>query len=102
MKFRTLLLVALSLCVSAAIAAPISGTFQLNGIVTATPTTFTWAAVAGSPADVFSLSLGTGSFTTEDGTDTIHDLDNTTEPVNTLFSPTILSTLPSHLACPHC
>jgi len=87
MKCKAPLLTALLLCASAAIAAPITGTFQMNGIVTATPTAFTWEGVSGSPADVFSLSLGTGSDAMEDGTDTIHDLNNTTEPVGVVFSP---------------
>jgi hypothetical protein len=87
MKIKGPLLLA-ALGVSAALAAPISGTFQMNGIVTATPTTFTWAGVGGSPADVFSLSLGTGNFSTEDGTNTIHNLNNTTEPVGMPFPPT--------------
>jgi len=86
MKFNAPLFLA-ALSVSAAIAAPISGTFQMNGIVTATPTTFTWEGVGGSPADVFALSLGTGNFATEDGTDTIHNLNNATEPVNVQFAP---------------
>ncbi|HKE29549.1 MAG TPA: hypothetical protein VKB88_44670 [Bryobacteraceae bacterium] len=59
----------------------------MNGIVTATTTSFTWEGVSGTPADVFSLSLGTGQTATEDGTDTIQNLNNTTEPVNVGFSP---------------
>jgi hypothetical protein len=87
MKFEARMLLGLSLLAGAAMAAPISGTFQMNGIVTASPTAFTWAGVGGSPADVFTLSLGTGSFTTENGTNTIHNLNNTTEPVNVPFPP---------------
>jgi PEP-CTERM motif len=87
MKFKVPVPVALLFCGTLAVAAPISGTFQMNGIVTATPTAFTWAGVGGSPADVFSLSLGTGSFTTEDGTNTIQNLNNTTEPVGVPFPP---------------
>ncbi len=86
MKFKALPILLL-LCASLAVAAPISGTFQMNGIVTASATTFTWAGVSGSPADVFTLSLGTGSFAAEDGTNTIHDLNNVTEPVGVLFPP---------------
>ncbi len=87
MKCKAPLLTALLFCASAAIAAPISGTFQMNGIVTATPTAFNWAGVSGSPADVFTLSLGTGAYATEDGTNTIHDLNNSTEPVGSVFPP---------------
>jgi PEP-CTERM motif len=87
MKCKAPLFTALLFCASAAIAAPITGTFQLNGIVTATPTMFEWAGVSGSPTDVFSLSLGTGAYAAEDGTNTIHDLNNVTEPVGTVFPP---------------
>lgn len=73
----------------------------MNGIVTATPTAFTWDGVGGTPADVFSLSLGTGSFTVADGTNAIHNLNNTTEPVDVVFPPqdfidfTVAPSLPS-------
>ncbi len=87
MKCKAPLLTALLLCASAAIAAPITGTFQMNGIVTATPTAFTWAGVGGSPADVFSLSLGTGAYAVEDGTDTVNNLNNVAEPVGAVFPP---------------
>lgn len=75
----------------------------MNGIVTAFPTMFTWANVSGSPADQFTLSLGTGAFAAADGTNAIHDLNNSTEPVNTPFPPqdfidfTAAPTLPSLL-----
>lgn len=87
MKHSVFFLSALGLCVGVGMAAPISGTFQMNGIVTATPTAFTWEDVNGSPADEFVLSLGTGSFAAADGTDAIHNLNNTLEPVNSLFTP---------------
>lgn len=87
MTCKAPLLTAMLLCAGVAIAAPISGTFQMNGIVTATPTTFTWESVGGSTTDVFSLSLGTGADATEDGTDAINNLNNGTEPVGVLFAP---------------
>ena len=101
MKCKLLLFSALLASASSIVAAPISGTFQMNGIVTAFPTAFTWAAVSGSPNDVFSLSLGTGSFATENGTNAIHNLNNATEPVGVNFAPqdfidfTVVAGMPS-------
>ena len=73
----------------------------MNGIVTATATTFTWFGVNGTTPNIFSLSLGTGSFVAADGTDAIENLNNTTEPVDVVFPPqdfinfTMAPTLPS-------
>lgn len=101
MKLKLFLFTALLLCASIAIAAPIAGTFQMNGIVTATPTSFMWDGVDGVTPNVFTLALGTGPFATEDGTNVVENLNNVSEPVNTPFPPqdfinfTVLAGLPS-------
>ena len=87
MKFKLSLLLASLLCAGIAIAAPITGTFQMNGVVTATATTITWDGVNGTTPDVFTLSLGTGSFASEDGTNTINNLNDTSQPVGSMFTP---------------
>ena len=87
MKLNASLFPALLLCVGVGMAAPITGSIQMNGIITAFPTAFTWENIGGTVADQFTLSLGTGALAAADGTDTIHNLNETTEPVNTLFAP---------------
>jgi hypothetical protein len=102
MKLKLYLLPASLLCASMALASPISGTFQMNGVVTATATTLDFLGVDGTTPNVFTLSLGTGSFASENGTNTIHNLNQATEPVNTTITPpqdfidfTVMPGLPS-------
>ncbi len=87
MKRGLHLLLASLLCASIAMASPLMGMFQMSGVVTATITTLTWAGVDGTTPDVFTLALGTGSFASENGQNTIHDLDSATEPVGSVFPP---------------
>jgi len=65
-------------------ATAISGQFEMSGIVTMSNTGFTWTTDApGNAADLFTLSLGTGSFTPESGQNGVLDL--TSKPVRALF-----------------
>ncbi len=69
-------------------ATPISGTFDMSGIVTATLTTNTWKSdVTPFTADKFTLSAGAGSFAGENGQNTVMDMNAGTEPVGVLFAP---------------
>ena len=101
MNVKLLLLTVSLLCASIAIASPVAGTFQMTGVVTATPTQFMWFGTNGTTPNVFTLALGTGSFVGEDGTDAVENLNNVSEPVNTPFPPqdfinfTVLLGLPS-------
>ncbi|HEY2012368.1 MAG TPA: PEP-CTERM sorting domain-containing protein [Bryobacteraceae bacterium] len=80
MKYSALVAAAVftGLCCANASAAALAGTFNMNGNVTVTANTITWQSVSGPPftPDVFTLSAGTGSFSTENGTNTINDLMN--------------------------
>jgi hypothetical protein len=71
-------------------AAPITGTFNISGTITVTPTTITWN-LGSSPftPDKATIDSGsTGSFTAVEGTlITIRDLNSATEPVGTTFAP---------------
>ncbi len=87
MKLILPLFLASLLCASIAMASPLTGTFQMNGVVTATSTAFTWTGVNGTTPNMFTLSLGTGTFAGEDGQNNIQDLNSTTEPVGTTFPP---------------
>ncbi len=69
-------------------AAALSGTFNLSGILTATTTANTWNSdQAPNLSQMFTLSGGTGSFATENGQDMIDNMNNTTEPVGSTFTP---------------
>lgn len=72
-------------------ASPISGTFDIAGTVTATATTISWTNNLSPPTPqkaVIGPSDLSGSFTGLGGTEvTIKDLNNSTEPVGTAFSP---------------
>jgi len=68
-------------------ASPISGTFQMSGIVTATATTNTWQSdVPPNVADMFTLSGATGSFVGENGQNTIDNMNSAIEPVGVAFA----------------
>src|SRR5579871_2692067 len=70
-------------------AAAISGTFDMSGIVTVTTTQMTWQTDAtGNAADLFSLTGGTGSFAAADGQNAVTNLNISTEPVGSTFTPT--------------
>jgi hypothetical protein len=70
-------------------ATTISGTFDLTGSVTLTPTTFTWTSNGGTAnqATIVANSDLSGSFVALGGTTvTIADLNSAVEPVGTLFA----------------
>jgi len=88
-KYTLYVCLSLGLTAVSLSAAPITGAFNLSGIVTATPTTITWQSdLLPNDAQMFTLSGGTGSFSGEDGQNTIDDLSNTTEPVGAAFANT--------------
>lgn len=68
-------------------ATPISGTFDMSGIVTVTTTQMTFNSdVAPNLADMFTLSSGTDSFAGKDGQQGVNDLNIATEPVGSTFA----------------
>jgi hypothetical protein len=79
-------ILAIASCVSVA-RASISGTFDIAGTVTVTPTTITWLGIVGPPfvPDKATVTATAGaSFAGLAGTQiTIRDLNNVTEPVGT-------------------
>jgi hypothetical protein len=69
---------------------PTSCTFNMGGIITVTPSTITWNGDQPppiGPGGVFTLTLGTGVFSTANGQNAIHDLNISTQPVGSAFSP---------------
>jgi hypothetical protein len=100
MKLRKLLFTGAALCVASGIASaasiydtcttPSTCTFNMSGIVTVTPTTINWNSDVPQPigaAERFTLTLGTGVFTTENGQNAVHNLNITTQPVGVVFAP---------------
>jgi hypothetical protein len=90
MRTRTLILLGailpgLSTSLSAA---AIFGTFDMTGYVTVTATTMTFSSDSTTDPNMFTLAAGTGSFSTEDGQNTIENLNIATEPVGTSFGNT--------------
>ena len=83
--FATALLGALTSTISTA--APITGTFNIAGTITVTPTTFTWTtASAPFTPNKANLAAGTGSFAGLGGTlVTIQSLNSAIEPVGVPF-----------------
>jgi hypothetical protein len=78
--------VVLALCIPGSAATV--GTFNMSGIITVTSSTITWQTDAtGNAADLFTLTGGTGIYSTEDGQNAIADLNNGSEPVGTTFGP---------------
>lgn len=70
------------LCCANASAAALSGTFNMSGIVTVTTNTITWQTDApGNAAGMFTLTLGTGSFASENGQNQINSLMNPPDTV---------------------
>src|SRR6202030_3330137 len=91
----TVRMLPLSMCLLAGLtvvtlpAAQISGTFNLSGIVMVTPSTISWQSdLSPNAPDMFTLTGGTGSFTTEDGQDAIDNLNIAANPVGTQFANT--------------
>jgi hypothetical protein len=81
-----LTIVVFALCIPGSAAT--LGTFNMAGIVTVSNDTITWASDAlGNAPNMFTLTLGTGIYSTEDGQNQITDLTQATEPVGTLFGP---------------
>jgi hypothetical protein len=86
----------LSMCLLAGLtvlhlpAAPISGTFNMSGIVTVTANTITWQSdLIPNAADMFTLTAGAGSFATENGQNTVDNLNTPPDVVDTTgFPPT--------------
>jgi hypothetical protein len=70
-------------------AAALSGSFNINGSVTVTATTITWTSTAGAAGMTTIAANGlTGSFVGLGNTDVpITNLDQTVEPVDTMFTP---------------
>lgn len=69
-------------------ASPINGTFNIGGTITVTPTTITWSLGSSpfTPMEATMNAGGTGDFAALDGSSvTIQNLDNTTEPVGSVF-----------------
>jgi hypothetical protein len=86
---RTKLLVcgALSFGLFKCAGAPISGTFDMSGLITFTPTTTSWNSnVSPNAANFFTLSGGTGSFATANGQTAINSLNISIEPIGTTFT----------------
>jgi hypothetical protein len=79
----------LSGLVSGLSAAALSGTFDMSGTLTVTSTTISWTSdVSPFASQLFSLTAGTGSFSTEDGQDGVANLNIASEPVGTTFANT--------------
>jgi hypothetical protein len=79
----------LSGLVSGLSAAALSGTFDMSGTITVTSTTISWTSdVSPFASQLFSLTAGTGSFSTEDGQDGVANLNISSEPVGTTFANT--------------
>lgn len=79
----------LSGLVSGLSAAALSGTFDMSGTITVTSTTISWTSdVSPFASQMFSLTAGTGSFSTEDGQDGVANLNIASEPVGTTFANT--------------
>src|ERR1035437_1444088 len=71
-----------------ALASPLSGTFNLTGSVTVTPTAIDWNSdVSPFTAQMFTLTAGTGSFAGENGQNTEENLTLLTEPIGVFFAP---------------
>lgn len=71
-----------------ALASPLSGTFNLTGTITVTPTMIDWNSdVSPFLAQMFSLSAGAGSFSAENGQNTMNDLTIASEPIGIYFAP---------------
>src|SRR5258708_39111737 len=89
MSCRVLLATALlgGLTSTISTAAPITGTFNIAGTITVTPTTFSWTtASAPFTPNKANLAAGTGSFAGLGGTlVTIQSLNSATEPVGVTF-----------------
>jgi hypothetical protein len=67
-------------------ASALSGTFNMSGDITVTSTTISWTSdMAPHTPEMFTLSVGAGSFSTEDGQNGVSDLDISTAPVGTVF-----------------
>jgi hypothetical protein len=84
-------------------AATISGSFNLNGIVTVTATTIDWNSDQPPPVgtpEMFTMTQGTGAFATTFGQETIHNLNSAAEPVNTVFPPVDFIDFPTNPALP--
>jgi len=89
MRRNTILCAVLVLVAMAgsALASPLSGTFNLTGTITVTPTVIDWNSdVSPFLAQMFSLSAGTGSFSGEDGQNTVTDLAIASEPIGVTFA----------------
>jgi len=67
-------------------ATPLTGTFNMSGVVTATATGINfYSDQLGSAANEFTITGGTGSFTGLSGSESIQSIAN--ETVNTVFAP---------------
>jgi hypothetical protein len=70
-----------------ALASPLSGSFNMTGTITVTPTVIDWNSdISPFLAQMFSLSAGAGSFSGENGQNTADDLTTAAEPVGVLFA----------------
>ncbi len=88
MQSKLLVCGALSLGLFKCAGAPISGTFDMSGLFTFTPTTTTWDEnIPPNSANLFTLSGGSGSFSSANGQNQINSLNISTEPIGTTFAP---------------
>src|ERR1017187_4885392 len=79
---------ALGAMAGSALASPLSGTFNMTGTVTVTPTLIEWNSdISPFTAQMFSLSAGTGSFSGENGQNAVENLTLLTEPIGVFFAP---------------
>jgi hypothetical protein len=76
----------LSGLVSGLSASALSGTFDMSGIISVTSSTISWTSdLSPFTPETFSLTAGTGSFSSEDGQNGVSDLNIATAPVGTVF-----------------
>jgi len=76
----------LSGLVSGLSAAALTGTFDMSGTITVTSTTISWTSdLSPFASQMFTLTAGTGSFSTEDGQNGVSNLNISAEPVGTTF-----------------